>query len=89
MEKAPSTGKTTAIAGMAGTQAVTLLLYVVHCFGINDMTPEVASAIIGLSITLAGAVMHILQRRQEKRTFDNEEPNGVTGGPGAAPLAGA
>lgn len=89
MEKAPSSGKTTAIAGIATSQAITLLLYVVHLFGINDMPPEVAGAIIGLSTALAGAIMHVLQRNREKKDYENEEPNGVIGGPGVAPVAGA
>lgn len=67
MEQAPSAGKTAAIAGLTATQAVTLLLYVVHCWGINDMTPEVAAAIIGLAVTFTGAIMHVSQRREEKK----------------------
>ncbi len=85
MEKAPSAGKTAAIAGLGATQAVTLLLYVVHKFGIDDMTPEVAASIIGLAVTVAAAIMHIFQRSEEKKESDNANiTNGVMGGPGVA-----
>jgi hypothetical protein len=67
MDKPASAGKTAAIAGMAATQSVTLLLYIVHKFGIDDMTPEVAAAIIGVATTIAGAIMHGFQRSEEKK----------------------
>ncbi len=79
--KPPSSGKTAAISGMAATQCVTLLLYIVHCFGVNDMTPEVAGAIIAIASTIAGGIMHELQRAREKKEAKNAEPNGVMGGP--------
>lgn len=63
----PSAGKTTAIAGLSSTQAVVLLLYVVHRWGINDMTPEVAASIIGLATTITGLLMHTSQRNGEKK----------------------
>lgn len=62
----PSAGKSVAAAGLSATSGVTLLLYVVHIFGINDMPPEVAAAIIGLSTAAAGAVMHHCQRKTER-----------------------
>lgn len=67
MNEPASVGKTTAIAGLGATQAVTLLIYVSDKIGLSDMTPEVAGAIIGFATMLAGAVMHDLQRRQERR----------------------
>lgn len=78
MEQAPSSGKTVAIAGLSTGQAIVLLLYIVHKFGIDDMTPEVATAIISFACGITAAFMHRNQRIKE-----NEVPpsNGVTGGP--------
>ena len=67
MEKSPSSGKTAFIGVSGGTSGVVLLLYVVHRFGIDDMTPEVASAIITLAGGVAGAIMHALQRHEESK----------------------
>lgn len=81
MEQAPSTGKTVAIAGLSTGQAVVLLLYVVHKFGIDDMTPEVAVSIISVAVTVASALMHHAQRMQEKKESDNEPPPAVPPAP--------
>lgn len=67
----PSSGKTVAVAGLSTGQAVVLLLYVVHKFGIDDMTPEVAVSIISLAVGLAAAIMHHCQRATERK---NEGP---------------
>ncbi len=80
VDSPPSTGKSVAVAGLSATSGVTLLLYVVHKFGIDDMPPEVAAAIIGLATTVAGAIMHDFQRRAERR-INAAETNGVMGGP--------
>lgn len=80
MEQAPSTGKTVAVAAAVGTQAATLLLYIVHLLGINDMPPEVANAIIGLSIAGAGWIMHNAQRKAEAKAYSQN-----TGGTDAGP----
>lgn len=87
MEKAPSSGKTTALAGIGATQLVTLLLYTVHRFGIDDMTPEVAGAIVGVAMALGGGIMHELQRMRERREAKDETPNGEFGGAPTAPPA--
>lgn len=79
MEQAPSSGKTVAIAGLSTGQAIVLLLYVVHKFGIDDMTPEVATAIISFAVSIAAAFMHHNQR--EKEHAEPPALNGVTGGP--------
>lgn len=85
MEKAPSAGKTTFIGVSGGTSGVVLLLYIVHKCGIDDMTPEVAAAIITLAGGIAGAVMHVFQRTEEKKEAKDEAAtNGVMGGPEAA-----
>lgn len=73
MEQAPSSGKTTAIASLSTGQAIVLLLYVVHKFGIDDMTPEVATAIISFAGLVAGALMHTFQRKQERA--EDAKPN--------------
>ena len=85
MEQAPSAGKTIAIAGLSTGQAIVLLLYVVHKFGIDDMTPEVATSIISVAVTLAGGIMHHMQRVTEKKEFEHEAHNPVIGGPAAGP----
>lgn len=82
MEQSPSTGKTVAIAGLSTGQAVVLLLYVVHKFGIDDMTPEVAVSIISVAVTIAATIMHTFQRHEEKKE-SNENAHGITGGPAA------
>lgn len=88
MEKQPSQGKTTALAGIGATQLVTLLLYTVHRFGIDDMTPEVAGAIIGVSMAIGGGIAHEVQRWRERKEAKNEKPNGDFGGaPAPEPVA--
>lgn len=67
IERAPSSGKTTFIGVSSGTSGVVLLLYVVHKCGIDDMTPEVAAAIITLAGGVAATIMHTLQRYQENK----------------------
>lgn len=79
MEQAPSTGKTVAVAAAVGTQAATLLLYIVHLMGINDMPPEVANAIIGLSVATAGWIMHKEQRKKEAKAY-SQNIGGVDAG---------
>lgn len=87
MNEPASAGKTTAIAGLGATQAVTLLMYAADKIGLSDMTPEVAGAIIGFATMLAGAVMHDLQRRQERRERGHKQrvTDKVTTGAGATP----
>ncbi len=93
MEKASSNGKNAAIAGLAGTQAVTLLLYIVHKFGVDDMTPEVANAIIGVSMVIGGGIYHTLEKLSFERQRKRDNAHNVNGQPGAAaavvPVAGA
>lgn len=67
IERAPSAGKTAFIGVSGGTSGVVLLLYVVHKCGIDDMTPEVAAAIITLAGGVAATVMHTIQRSQESK----------------------
>lgn len=67
IERAPSAGKTTFIGVSSGTSGVVLLLYIVHKCGIDDMTPEVAGAIITLAGGIAATIMHNIQRHQENR----------------------
>ncbi len=85
MEEAPSAGKTVAIAGLSTGQAVVLLLYVVHKWGIDDMTPEVAVSIISVAVSVAATIMHLIQRRTEHA--DENHPAGVVGGPAGTPGA--
>lgn len=68
-----TSGQQTALAGVTSTQLVTLLLYVVHFFGINDMTPEVAASIVGLATAVAGAVMHRVERHERPRNQRAED----------------
>lgn len=77
MEKAPSAGKTVAIGGFSASSAIVLTLYVAKHCGLDDMTPEVAAAIVSLAIGFAGAIMHNTQRHEEKKT-DPTPQNGVT-----------
>ena len=65
MEKSPSSGKTVAIGGFSASSAIVLTLYVAKHMGLDDMTPEVAAAIVSLAIGVAGAVMHSSQRKKE------------------------
>lgn len=82
----PSAGKTVAIAGVSATQLVTLLLWVSPKFGITDMNDAVAASIVGIAMAFAGAIMHTLQRKEEKRNAQADaETNGVTGGPDVQP----
>ena len=83
MEQEPSAGKTVAIAGLSTGQAVVLLLYVVHRWGIDDMTPEVAVSIISVAVSVAATIMHVIQRRTENANA--QQP--IIGGPN--PPAGA
>lgn len=72
-----SAGQQAALTGVSSTQAVTLLLYVVHLFGMNDMPPEVAAAIIGLAYAAAGGIMHYFSTKRLKhasRSTDNPQP---------------
>lgn len=69
MEQAPSSGKTAFIGLSSGTAGIVVLLYVVHKLGIDDMTPEVAGAIITIAGGIAASIMHNVQRYKE-----NKEP---------------
>lgn len=80
---AASAGKTVAIAGVTATQFVVVLMWFCQHFGIPDMTLDVASAIISIATAFAGGVMHVDQRKREKKEREDEKENGVTGGPGA------
>lgn len=82
-EQSPSGGKTLAIGAMSTAQGVTVLLWFVHKFGIDDMPPEVAAAIIGFAGLVAGAIMHHAQRKKENE--QENEAAGVVGGPVAQP----
>ncbi len=73
MNQPPSSGKTIAVAGMSATQGVTLLLYVCHKLGIQDMTVDVASAIICIAAGAAGAVIHDVQRKRERREKERHD----------------
>lgn len=81
MEQEPSAGKTVAIAGLSTGQAVVLLLYCVHKFGIDDMTPEVAVSIISVAVSITAAIMHTLQRRNENAQSNAQAAAPVIGGP--------
>lgn len=74
LEQSPSSGKTTAIASFGTGQAIVLLLYIVHKFGIDDMTPEVAAAIIGFAATVVAVFMHKSQRKQEATNGNSPTP---------------
>lgn len=66
-------GGTTALAGIGATQAVTLLLYIMHKCGVDDMTPEVASAFVGVGAVVVGWIVHRLDaRRPDKRRSDRD-----------------
>lgn len=67
MEKAPSAGKTVAIGGFSASSAIVLTLYVAKHCGLDDMTPEVAAALVSIAIGLAGAIMHQNQRSTEAK----------------------
>lgn len=78
IEQAPSIGKSTMIAALATSQAVTVLLYVVHLFGINDMPPEVATAIVGLAFGAPAYMLHFQQRKREFLAALNSANTGAT-----------
>jgi len=69
----PSAGKQVALAGLSATQAVTLLMFVCEKLGLTGVTPEIAAAIIGLAMALAGGIMHDLQRKRERRALERQE----------------
>ena len=70
----PSAGKTFAISSSTTSAAIILLLYTAHKFGVDDLTPEVASAIITLAMGLAGLVMHTIQRNGERHNGAMPQP---------------
>lgn len=57
-----TSGQQMALAGVTSSQMVTLLLYAVHRFGIDDMTPEVAAAIVGAATVMGGTFSHYLEK---------------------------
>lgn len=81
MEQAPSTGKTVAIGGFSSASGIVLLLYIAKHVGLDDMTPDVAAAIIGFGIGGAAMIMHREQRKKENEQVN--QAGGVIGGPGA------
>lgn len=89
MEKTGSAGKNAFMGVSGGSTGIVLLLYTVHKFGIDDMTPEVAAAIITFASGVGAAIAHAIGAWLEGRKRKNAEP-GVTGGaPAAEPVAGA
>ena len=82
MDQPSSVGKQVALAGLSATQAVTLLLYVCNKLGMDDMTPEVAGAIIGVAVAAAGGIMHDVQRRRERKDRERKAAlKAMEGGP--------
>lgn len=58
-----STGTTAALAGGIAGYLVTILMYLAHHFGINDMTVEVATAFVSVAIFIAGGISHFIERK--------------------------
>lgn len=88
MEKTASTGKTVAIAVTIPTALQDVLWTVLNeIYHFEWATPRFIASLVLLAAFIASGVMHLLQRKKEKKELANEEPNGVIGGPAEAAVA--